>query len=121
MTTPARRTNGPLVALALALLCLAAFLATLWNYTRTHPFSTSAVLIESGEKPIIKATFHEPIPPIGQRVVLKITGDQVPARGGTIVQHPGDGIVLIAVDTPVTAPPGSTATANIDGTVGPVP
>jgi len=116
-----RRNNGPAVAIGLVILCLVAFLATVWNYSRTHPFSTSATLIEAGEKPVVKAAFHAPPPATGQRVVLKITGDSTPARGGTVIESSPDGTVLIAVDSQIDAAPGTQVTASVDGTVGPLP
>lgn len=116
-----RRNNGPAVAIGLVGLCIVGFLATVWNYSRTHPFSDSATLLQAGETPVVQAAFHPPPPPTGQRIVLKITGDSASARGGTVVESSPDGTVLIAIDTPVDATPGASVTASVDGTVGPVP
>lgn len=116
-----RRNNGPAVAIGLVILCLVAFLATVWNYSRTHPFSTSATVIETGDRAVVKATFDAPPPQVGQRIVLKITGDSTPARGGTVMESSPGGTVLITVDSPLDAPAGTSATASVDGTVGPHP
>lgn len=116
-----RRNNGPAVALGLVILCVIGFLSTVWNYSRTHPFSSSATVVETGDRAVVKAIFDAPPPPVGQRIVLKITGDSTPARGGAVVESSPDGTVLIAVDSPLDAPAGTSVTASVDGTVGPLP
>lgn len=116
-----RRNNGRMVAIGLIALCLAGFFATVWNYSRTHPFSTSATLVQVGDKPLVEATFHYPIPANGQRIVLKITGDSLPARGGIVVERIAADTVLIAIDSAVDASLGASVTASVDGTVGPAP
>lgn len=121
MNTTSRRKNGRLVIAGLLALCLSGFFATVWNYSRTHPFSSSATLIATGNTPMVKAVFDPPTPAIGQRIVLKISGDSLPARGGTVVEYENPDTVLIAVDTPPDAPVGSAATASVDGTIGPIP
>lgn len=121
MNSTPQRKNGHLVVAALTFLCLAGFFATVWNYSRTHPLSTSAVLVATGDKPIVKAVFESPAPALGQRIVLKISGDSLPARGGIVVDQSSADTVLIAIDTTPTAPVGSQATASVDGTVGPLP
>ena len=118
MSSSPRRKNGRFVAISLIALCIVGFLATVWNYSRTHPFSTSAKLIGPTS---VEAEFNYPAPETGQRIVLKINGDTVPARGGTVVEKIGLCTVLITIDSPTAVPPGATVTASVDGTVGPVP
>jgi hypothetical protein len=118
----ANRSNGRLVALALLALCIAAFLATVWNYSRNHAFAGEASLISSGTPSILTASFN-PDSKIqeGQRVVISIDGDSAKARGGLIKNLNPQGIATIESDEPVTAPTGSRATVSIDGTVAPQP
>jgi hypothetical protein len=121
MSTLRKRNNGPAVAVTLIVICLAGFVATIWNYSRTHPFSTSGTLVQSGQNPLVQATFNHPAPNPGQRIVLSIAGDSVPARGGSVLEKTGNSSVLIAVDTPVDAETGAKVTASVDGTVAPSP
>lgn len=118
MNSSPRRNNGRLVAISLVALCVVGFFATVWNYSRTHPFSTSAKLIAPTS---VEAEFNYPAPEIGQRIILKINDDTASARGGTVVEKIGLSTVLITLDSPATVPPGAAVTASVDGTVGPVP
>lgn len=124
MNAPAKtaRSNGRLVALALLALCIAAFLATVWNYSRNHSFASKASLTSSGTPSILTASFS-PDSNIqeGQRVVISIEGDSAKARGGVIKILTPQGIATIESDEPVTAPAGARATVSIDGTVAPQP
>jgi multidrug resistance efflux pump len=116
------RANGRIVALVLLALCIAAFLATVWNYSRNHSFASEASLDSNGTPSILTASFHpESRIQEGQRVVIHIEGDSAKARGGVIKKLTPQGIATIESDEPVTAPPRSRATVSIDGTVGPQP
>ena len=114
--------NGPAVALLLLALCTAGFLATVWNYSRTHPFSKSAEVVSRDGSTRIAAVFSKSkkIEP-GQRVIVAIPNDTNPARGGTIVEIDEPGKVWIDLDTEIPAPVGTQVTVSIDGTVGPQP
>jgi multidrug resistance efflux pump len=113
------RANGRIVALVLLALCIAAFLATVWNYSRNHAFASKASLESNGTPSILTASFNrESRIQVGQRVVIHIEGDSAKARGGVIKKLTTQGIAMIESDEPVTAPPGSRATVSIDGTVG---
>lgn len=112
--------NGPVVALVVLALCVAAFLATTWNYSRTHPFAENAEVVLVDGTPRITAVFpvSKKIQP-GQRVVVSIKNDSAPARGGTMLEIDQNGRASIELDTEITAPAGTRATVSIDGTVGP--
>lgn len=112
--------NGRFVALALLALCVAAFLATVWNYSRNHAFASAASLDSNGSPSILTAAFN-PDARIqeGQRVVIRVKGDSANARGGVIKNLTPQGIATIQSDEQVTAPLGSRATVSIDGTVAP--
>lgn len=116
------RANGRIVALALLALCIAAFLATVWNYSRNHAFASEASLESNGTPSILTASFN-PGSRIqeGQRVVIHIEGDSAKARGGVIKKLTPQGIATIESDEPVTAPRSSRATVSIDGTIAPQP
>lgn len=118
----ASRSNGRLVALTLLALCIAAFLATVWNYSRNHAFASKASLISTGTPSILTASFN-PDSQIqeGQRVVIRIEGDSAEVRGGVIKILTPQGIATIESDEPVTASVGARATVSIDGTVAPQP
>jgi len=112
--TPKRR-NGRAVAIALILLCLAAFSATVWNYLRTHPFANDAKLISHAQ---VEAVFSEnPTLQKGQRAVVSISTTET--KGGTIVELYEPGRALIQLDSETSASTGSWVHVNIDGTVGP--
>jgi hypothetical protein len=112
--------NGPIVTLAVLALCFAAFLATVWNYSRTHPFANNAEVALRDGIPGISAVFPGKTKvQSGQRVVVSIHGDPLPARGGTIREISQSGLAWITLDAPLSAPPGTPATVSIDGTVGP--
>lgn len=124
MNAPAKtgRSNGRLVALALLALCIVAFLATVWNYSRNHAFASEAKLISTGTPSILTASFNpESRIQEGQRVVISVAGDSAKARGGVVKNLTPQGIATIQSDEPVTAPVGSRATVSIDGTVAPQP
>jgi hypothetical protein len=118
----AGRANGRMVALVLLALCIAGFLATVWNYSRNHAFASEAFLESNGTPSILTASFN-PGSRIqeGQRVVIHIEGDSAKARGGVIKKLTPQGIATIESDEPVTAPPRSRATVSIDGTIAPQP
>lgn len=122
MNSPAKRTNGRLVALILLAFCIAGFVATVWNYSRNNAFALSATLVSNGTPSFLSASF-KPEAKIqqGQRVVIHISGDSTKARGGIIQKISPEGVATIAIDDPVTAPPGSKATVSIDGTIAPQP
>jgi hypothetical protein len=114
--------NGPRVALFVLALCLLAFLATVWNYSRTHPFADNATVVSRDGTLVIEAVF----PPSrnilpGQRVVVAFPGDSTPARGGTILTLSESGTATISLDSEIPAPAGAKVTVSIDGTVGPQP
>ncbi len=116
------RKNGRLVALFVLALCAGAFLATVWNYSRTHPFADSAEIVLRDGSPRIVAVFpgSRKIEP-GQRVVVAIPNDTNPARGGTIVELSREGEAWIDLDSEIPAPVGTKVSVSIDGTVGPQP
>jgi len=124
MNAPAKtgRSSGRLVALALLALCIAAFLGTVWNYSRNHAFASKATLTSNGTPSILTASFKpdSKIQP-GQRVVISVAGDSAKARGGVIQNITPQGIATIQTDEPTTSRPGSSATVSIDGTVAPQP
>jgi hypothetical protein len=112
--------NGPIVALAVLALCVAAFFATTWNYSRTHPFADNAEVVLLDGAPRISAVF--PVSKkiqTGQRVVVSIENDTIPARGGRIIEIDENGRSWIELDTEIPSPAGTRATVSIDGTVGP--
>ena len=124
MTQPARngRANGRVVALALLALCVAGFIATVWNYNRNHSFAKEALLVSNGTPSMLTATFKPGLRiEEGQRVVIHVDGDSARARGGVIKNLSLEGVATIESDEPVTAPPRSRATVSIDGTVAPQP
>lgn len=114
------RTNGRTVALLLLALCIAAFLATVWNYSRNHAFAKNASVDFNGRASILTASF-DPQSKVqaGQRVVIRIDGDSVKVRGGTIKSLTSQGIAIIETDDQVTAPLHANATVSIDGTIAP--
>lgn len=124
MSKPAKtnRTNGRFVALALLALCVAAFLATVWNYSRNHAFASAASLDSNGSASILTAAFKTDAKiQEGQRVVIRVDGDSAKARGGVIKKLTAEGIATIQSDEQITAPLGARATVSIDGTVAPEP
>ena len=121
-TPQAGRANGRIVALTLLAVCITAFLATVWNYSRNHSFASEASLDSNGTPSILRASFNpESRIQEGQRVVIHIEGDSAKASSGVIKKLTPLGIATIESDEPVTAPPHSRATVSIDGTVGPQP
>jgi hypothetical protein len=122
MKNTAGRANGRLVALALLALCVAGFLATVWNYSRNHSFASEASLDSNGTPSIVTASFNlgSRIQE-GQRVVISVEGDSEKVRGGVIKNLTAHGLATIESDEPITAPPHSRATVSIDGTVAPQP
>jgi multidrug resistance efflux pump len=122
MKNPTGRANGRLVALVLLALCVAGFLATVWNYSRNHSFASEALLDSNGTPSLLTASFNlgSRIQE-GQRVVIRVEGDSAKARGGVIKSLTPQGLATIESDEPVTAPTGSRATVSIDGTVAPQP
>lgn len=122
MKNPTGRANGRLVALVLLALCVAGFLATVWNYSRNHSFAIEALLDSNGTPSILTASFNlgSRIQE-GQRVVIRVEGDSAKARGGVIKSLTPHGLATIESDEPITAPPRSRATVSIDGTVAPQP
>ena len=122
MKNPTGRANGRLVALVLLALCVAGFLATIWNYSRNHSFASEALLDSNGTPSILTASFNlgSRIQE-GQRVVIRVEGDSAKARGGVIKSLTPQGLATIESDEPITAPPRSRATVSIDGTVAPQP
>ena len=122
MKNPAGRANGRLVALVLLALCVAGFLATVWNYSRNHSFASEASLDSNGTPSILTASFNpESGLQEGQRVVIRVEGDSAKARGGVIKNLTPQGLATIESDEPITAAPRSHATVSIDGTVAPQP
>ena len=116
-TEPPKRLNGRAVAFTLILICGAGFLATAWNYSRTHPFASEATIVSPTT---VEATF-----PVtaglekGQRAIVSISEKEI--RGGTILEISEAGRALIQMDSEVAADIGTKARVNIDGTVGPRP
>ena len=116
-TKSPKRRNGRAVAIGLILLCLAGFLATVWNYTRTHPFASQATLLNSTT---VEAVFSNGANlKKGQRAVISISDKEI--KGGTILDITESGRALIQLDSEVSAVQGSAVHVNIDGTVGPQP
>ena len=114
------RVNGRIVIAGLILVCLLGFGGTIWNYTRNNPMSREARLESTGAQAFVRADFGSTRRiQVGQRVIVKIAGDNAPARSGIISSCENDGKVLIRIDAQVGAAPGSSATASIDGTLGP--
>lgn len=112
---PPNRRNGRVVAIGLILLCLAAFAATVWNYTRTHPFANEATLISATQ---VEAIFSEnPKLQNGQRAVVSIS--EAETKGGTVIEISETGRAVIQLDSEVSAPAGSRVHVNIDGTLAP--
>ena len=117
-----RRTNGRIVAIFLLVLCVAGFLATVWNYSRNHAFAKNASLDSNGTPSILTASFDtESRIQEGQRVVVRIDGDSAKVRGGVIKNLTPQGIATIETDDPATAPIHSKASISIDGTIAPEP
>jgi hypothetical protein len=122
MKNPAVRANGRLVALTLLALCVAGFLATVWNYSRNHSFASEALLDSNGTPSILTASFNPELRlQEGQRVVIRVEGDSAKARGGVIKNLTPQGLATIESYEPITASPRSRASVSIDGTVGPQP
>lgn len=126
MTTPAhtrkpRPARGPFVAATLLALCAAGFLATVWNYSRNHPMSVEARLLEPGPPAVVEAVFapDAAVAP-GHRVVVRIEGDSRKARGGIVDSISDDMTALILVADGSEAPAGSAATVSVDGTLPPI-
>lgn len=114
-TKSPKRRNGRAVAIGLILLCLAAFSATVWNYTLTHPFANEATLISPTQ---VEAVFSQnPKLQTGQRAVVSISATE--AKGGSIIDISDDGRALIQLDSETAAPTGLRVHVNIDGTLGP--
>ena len=121
-SSPKGRANGRSVALVLLALCIAAFLATVWNYSRNHSFASEASLDSNGTPSILTASFNpESGLQEGQRVVIRVEGDSAKARGGVIKNLTPQGLATIESDEPITASPRSRASVSIDGTVAPQP
>jgi len=120
MNTRPVRVNGRIVLVGLIFICLMGFSGTIWNYTRNNPMTSEARLESTGAQAFVRADFgkNQRIKP-GQRVIVKIVGDNTTTRSGIISACDNDGKVLIRIDAQVTAAPGSCATASIDGTLGP--
>ena len=122
MKSTAGRSNGRLVAVALLALCVAGFLATIWNYSRNHSFASEASLNSNVTPSILTASFNlESRIKEGQRVVIRVEGDSAKARGGVIKNLTPQGLATIESDEPITAPLRSRATVSIDGTIAPQP
>ncbi len=117
-----RRTSGRIVTLFLLALCVAAFLATVWNYSRNHAFAKNASLDSNAMPSLLTASF-DPESRIreGQRVVVRIDGDSVKVRGGVIKNLTPQGIATIEIDEQARAPLHSKASVSIDGTIAPQP
>lgn len=114
-TNPPKRLSGRKVAFTLILICVAGFLATVWNYSRTHPFATEATVVSPTT---VEAIFAENLDlKKGQRAVVSIPGKEI--RGGTILEISESGRALIQMDSEVVVDTGTKALVNIDGTVGP--
>ena len=118
----ARRTSGRIVTLFLLALCIVAFLATVWNYSRNHAFAKNASLDSNAMPSLLTASF-DPESRIqeGQRVVVRIDGDTVKVRRGVIKNLTPQGIATIETDDQSTAPIHSKASISIDGTIAPQP
>ena len=110
-----KRRNGRAVAIGLILLCLAAFSATVWNYTRTHPFANEAKLISPTQ---VEAIFSEnPKLQNGHRAVVSLSATET--KGGSIIEISEGGQALIQLDSETSTPAGARVHVNIDGTIGP--
>ena len=116
----AHRASGRIVTLFLLALCVAAFLATVWNYSRNHAFAKNASLDSNGMPSLLTASF-DPKSKIqaGQRVVIRIDGDTKQVRGGVIKNLTPQGIATIETDEQARAPLHSKARVSIDGTMAP--
>lgn len=118
----ARRTSGRIVTLFLLALCIVAFLATVWNYSRNHAFAKNASLDSNAMPSLLTASFDPELRiQEGQRVVVRIDGDTVKVRGGVIKNLTSQGIATIETDDQATAPIHSKASISIDGTIAPQP
>ena len=118
----ARRTSGRIVTLFLLALCIAGFLATVWNYSRNHAFAKNASLDSNAMPSVLTASFNpESRIQEGQRVVIRIDGDSVKVRGGAIKNLTPEGVATIETDEQATAPIHSKASISIDGTIAPQP
>lgn len=114
---PAR---GPIVAASLLALCTAGFLATTWNYSRNHPMSLEATLIETGPPAVVNATFpRDSSVARGHRVVVRIEGDSRNARGGIVDSLSQEMHARILIADGTEAPAGAPATVSVDGTLPP--
>lgn len=115
METRPKRRNGRAVVLGLFLLSLAGFSATVYNYTRTHPFAAEATLVSPGQ---VQADFPRSSHlQKGQRAVVSISANET--KGGTILEITEAGRALIQMDSETSEPVGTPVHVNIDGTVGP--
>ena len=118
----ARRINGRIVTLFLLALCIAGFLATVWNYSRNHAFAKNASLDSNAMPSVLTASFNPELRiQEGQRVVIRIDGDSVKVRGGAIKNLTPEGVATIETDEQATAPIHSKASISIDGTIAPQP
>ena len=116
-TNRPKRRSGRAVALGLILICIAGFLATVWNYTRTHPIASEANLLSAS---MVEADFSKDTNlKKGQRAVISVAGKEI--RGGTILEISDSGRALIQMDSKVSGDAGTKVRVNIDGTVGPQP
>ena len=117
-TPPAKRASGRLVVLILIILCLIGFLATVTNYQKHNPLSTSASVLSPGNPAIITAPF-EPGARIqtGQRVLIRVPGADPERLAGTIVSIAANGTATIETTSPLDSPAGTPATASIEGTL----
>ena len=116
----AHRASGRIVTLFLLTLCVAAFLATVWNYSRNHAFAKNASLDSNGMPSLLTASFNlKSKIQAGQRVVIRIDGDTKQVRGGVIKNLTPQGIATIETDEQARAPIHSKASVSIDGTMAP--
>jgi multidrug resistance efflux pump len=120
MDTRPARVSGRLVLVGLIFVCLLGFAGTIWNYTRNNPMTSAARVESTGAQSFVRADFGSTQKiQVGQRVIVKIAGDNTTARSGIISACEKDGKVLIRIDARISAPSGATATASIDGTLAP--
>jgi multidrug resistance efflux pump len=114
--------RGPVVVIVVLAFCLLGFAATVWNYQRNHPFTSDAHIEGSGKNARVVARFHDSNRiQVGQRVVVKITGDSAEARGGRIDSADNVGHASIELDSAPDSPAGTSATVSVDGTLAPQP
>lgn len=120
MDTLPARVSGRLVLVGLIFICLLGFAGTIWNYTRNNPMTSAARLESTGAQSFVRADFGSTLRiQVGQRVIVKIAGDNATARTGIISACEKNGEVLICIDAEVGVAPGAKATVSIDGTLGP--